>query len=94
MEVRAALLDLQTAADQVAVARSSVDLARQALTQAQDRFSAGVAENIEVVQAQNALTGATDTYISSVYAHNLAKVALARALGMTSQTVRQFLGGK
>lgn len=93
-EVRNALLDLKTAADQVEVARSSTDLARQTLTQAQDRFAAGVADNIEVVQAQNAVATASETYISSVYAHNLAKVALARALGTADQSVREFLGGK
>jgi len=93
-QVRVALLDLQTAADQVAVAQSSVDLARQALTQAQDRFAAGVGDNIEVVQAQTSVASASETYISSVFAHNLAKVALARALGIADQGVQQFLGGK
>lgn len=93
-QVRDALLDLQTAADQVAVASSSVDLARQTLTQAQDRFAAGVADNIEVVQAQNAVANASETYISSVYAHNLAKVALARSLGAADQGIREYLGGK
>ena len=93
-DVRNALLDLQTAADQVEVARSSVDLARQTLTQAQDRFAAGVADNLEVVQAQNAVANASETYISSVYAHNIAKVELARALGVADQGIREFLGGK
>jgi outer membrane protein TolC len=93
-QIRSALLDMQTAADQVAVAGSSLDLARQTLTQAQDRFSAGVADNIEVVQAQNSVASASQTYIDSVYAHNVAKVALARAMGMTGDRVRQFLGGK
>jgi outer membrane protein TolC len=93
-QIRSALLDLQTAADQVAVAGSSLDLARQTLIQAQDRFSAGVTDNIEVVQAQNSVASASQTYINSVYAHNLAKVELARAMGMTDERVRQFLGGK
>jgi len=93
-DVRAALLDLQSAADQVAVARSSVDLAHQALTQAQDRFTAGVADNIEVIEAQNAVANAATTYISSVYAHNLAKVALARAVGAADRSIAEFLGGK
>ncbi len=93
-QIRDALLDLQTAADQVEVARSSVDLAHQTLTQSQDRFSAGVADNIEVVQAQNAVANAAETYISSVNAHNMAKVALARALGIADQGVREYLGGK
>ncbi len=93
-QVRVALLDLKTAADQVAVAQSSVELARQTLTQAQDRFAAGVGDNIEVVQAQNSVASASETYISSVFAHNLAKVELARALGMADQGITQFLGGK
>jgi outer membrane protein TolC len=93
-DVRTALLDVETAADQLQTAGSSVDLARQALTQAQDRFSAGVADNIEVVQAQNAVAVATTTYIDNLYAHNVAKVSLARAMGMAEQGVKQYLGGK
>ena len=54
-DVRDALFDLQSATDQVTVARSNVDLASQTLDQARDRFSAGVTDNIEVVQAQDAL---------------------------------------
>jgi len=93
-QVRSSFLDLQTAADQIEVARSSLELARQTLTQAQDRFSAGVADNIEVVQAQNSVALASETYIDSVYAHNLAKVSLARSLGMADQHVQEFLGGR
>ena len=80
-EVRTALLDLNAAAEQVAVAQSSVELAEQALTQSQDRFSAGVADNLEVVQAQESVAGAHESYIQSLYAHNLAKVELAYAIG-------------
>src|SRR5207253_7359599 len=65
-EVRTAMLDLNTAADQVAVARSSVDLAEQALTQAQDRFAAGVTDNHEVVQAQAARARPLSTYTFSI----------------------------
>jgi outer membrane protein TolC len=93
-EVRTALLDLKTAADQVAVARDSLDLATQALDQARDRFSAGVTGNIEVVQAQEALANATQNLISSQYAHNLGKVALARAVGMTESNLKQFMGNR
>src|SRR5208337_4118480 len=60
-DVRNALLDLQSAAEQVEVARSSVDLANQTLAQARDRFSAGVADNIEVVQAQQSVAGANES---------------------------------
>jgi outer membrane protein TolC len=93
-DVRTALLDLNAAADQVEVARSSVDLAEQTLTQAQDRFAAGVSDNLEVVQAQESVASAHESYISSLYAHNLAKVELARALGNAEQGVKQYLKGK
>jgi outer membrane protein TolC len=94
VEVRSALLDLQSAADQVAVSESNLDLASQALTQARDRFAAGVTDNIEVVQAQDALANAQETVISSRYAHNLAKVSLARAVGMTETNLKQYMGSK
>jgi outer membrane protein TolC len=93
-DVRTALLDLNAAFDQVQVARSSVDLAEQTLTQAQDRFSAGVTDNLEVVQAQEAVATAHENYISGLYAHNLAKVELARALGNAENGVKQYLKGK
>lgn len=93
-QVRTALLDLKTAADQVAVARSSVDLAGQTLSQAEDRFAAGVTDNIEVVEAQEAVASANESYISSVYAHNIAKATLARAEGIAEQAVSQFLKGR
>ena len=90
-DIRNALLDLNAAEDQVEVARSSVDLAEQTLTQAQDRFSAGVADNLEVVQAQESVATAHENYISSLYAHNLAKVELARSLGDAEHGVKQYL---
>ncbi len=92
-EVRAALLDLNSAAEQVEVAKSSVDLAEQALTQSQDRFTAGVADNLEVVQAQEAVAAAHESYIQSLYAHNLSKVELAYAIGDAEQGVRRYLKG-
>ena len=85
---------MSTAADQVALARSNLDLANQTLDQARDRFSAGVADNIEVVQAQEALAGANEDAINSLYAHNLAKVALARAVGGAEVSLKQYVGGK
>ena len=93
-EVRTAILDLNSAADQVAVARSSIDLAQQTLTQAQDRFAAGVTDNLEVVQAQEVLANANDSYIASLYAHNLAKVEFAKAIGFAEEGVKQYLKGK
>jgi len=92
-DVRAALLDLNASAQQVEVARSSVDLAEQAFTQSQDRFSAGVADNLEVVQAQEAVASAHESYIQSLYAHNLAKVELAYAIGAAEEGIKRFLKG-
>lgn len=92
-EVRTALLDLNAAAEQVEVARSSVDLAEQALAQSRDRFTAGVADNLEVVQAQEAVASAHESYIQSLYAHNLSKVELAHAIGDAEQGVKQYLKG-
>jgi outer membrane protein TolC len=93
-DIRNALLDLKSSSDRVEVAQSSVNLAEQALTQSQDRFSAGVTDNLEVVQAQEALATAHETLISSLYFHNLAKVSFARALGRAEEGVREYLKGK
>ncbi len=93
-EVRTALLDLEAADQQVQVARSSVDLAEQTLMQARDRFAAGVTDNLEVVQAQQTVAGAHESYISSLYAHNLAKLDLVRAMGYAEQGVMQYLKSK
>jgi outer membrane protein TolC len=93
-DIRNALLDLKSSNDQVEVAQSSVNLAEQALTQSQDRFSAGVTDNLEVVQAQEALASAHENLISSMYFNNLAKVSFARALGRAEDGVREYLKGK
>jgi outer membrane protein TolC len=93
-EVQAALLDLQAAADGVRVAASTVELARDQLVQAQDRFSAGVANNLEVIQAQESLAVATDSYITSVFAHNVVKGRIAQILGIAEASFIQFLRGK
>jgi outer membrane protein TolC len=93
LDVRSAFLDLTSAAEQVEVARSSVGLATQSLQQARDRFAAGVTNNIEVIQAQEALALTNENYIASLLAHNLAKLALARALGIAETAVKEFLGG-
>jgi outer membrane protein TolC len=90
-QVRAAFLDIQSAADQVAVAKSNLELANQTLEQARDRFTAGVTDNIEVVQAQQSVASANDNLIFALYAHNIAKVALARALGAAEQGIQKFM---
>jgi outer membrane protein TolC len=90
-QVRSAFLDIRTAADQVAVAQDNLSLANQALTQSQDRFTAGVTDNIEVVQAQESVASATDNLIAALYAHNLAKVGLARDLGGAEQGLQKLM---
>jgi outer membrane protein TolC len=89
-DVRNALLDLQSASDQVQVAKSNVDLAQQTITQARDRFAAGLTDNIEVVQAQETLATANSSYISSLFAYNVARVDLARATGTAEKGVLEF----
>ncbi|PYU27750.1 MAG: TolC family protein [Acidobacteria bacterium] len=89
-DVRDGILDLQAAADQVSVAMSNVDLAERTLTQARDRFASGATDNIEVVQAQEAVASANESYIASLYAYNLARVELARASGSAERGFRQY----
>jgi outer membrane protein TolC len=93
-QVQTAFLDLHSAESQVSVAQSTVDLAHQQMDQAQDRFKAGVVTNIEVVQAQAALATANENYITSLFAYNLAKAELARAVGGAEQVIGQFLLGE
>ena len=92
-EVRTAFLDLQASREQLEVATSARQLAAQQLTQARDRFAAGVASNIEVVQAQESVALANEEYISALYLYNVGKAVLARGLGVAENAVRQYLGG-
>jgi outer membrane protein TolC len=92
-EVRTAFLDLQATTEQLQVATRAKDLAAQQLVQSRDRFAAGVASNIEVIQAQEAVAVANEQYISALYGYDLAKGALIRGVGTAEQTLRQYLGG-
>jgi outer membrane protein TolC len=92
-EVRSALLDLRAAELQVQAAQTNVQLATETLTQARDRFAAGVAGNLEVTQAQESVAASSETYIAALYSHNLAKAALARALGIAESAVTAYVGG-
>ena len=93
-ELRAANLDIQAASQQVKVAQAGRDLAQQQLMQAQDRFAAGVANGLEVTQAQEAVATAEENYISSIYALNISEAAIGRAVGNAEQTVKQYFGAK
>lgn len=90
-DIENAILDLKAAAQQVEVAKTGLDYAQQTLEQSQDRFAAGVTNNVEVIQAQQQLASANDSYIASLYGHNIAKVLLARAIGNAEQAVKQYL---
>ena len=92
-DVEAALLDLQAADASVRVADSARTLARQQLTQAEDRFRAGVTNTIELADAQQADAIATERYIESVYAHTVAKATLARAMGRIEEEFLKLAGG-
>lgn len=93
-DVRAALFNLQSSAEQVNVARSNIDLAEQTLVQSHDRFSAGVTDTVEVVQSQEAVASAHEQYISSLYSYNYAKISLVRAMGIAEQGVKDYFRGK
>jgi len=92
-DVRDALLDIASAQKLVEVARSSVELANEALSEAQQRYANGVSDNLAVSQAQQSVAQANDQYVSSLYRHNVAKLSLARALG-AGENYKSYLGGK
>ena len=93
-DVRDSLLDIEAAARLVEATRSNVERATEALSEAQQRFSAGVADNLPVSQAQSQTEQANNQYISALYQHNVAKLALARALGVAQTNYKDFVGGK
>jgi outer membrane protein TolC len=93
-DVRTALLNLQSSAERVQVARSNIELAEQTLVQSADRFSAGVTDSVEVVQSQEAVASAHEQYISSLYNYNLSKISLVRALGTAEHGFKEYFQGK
>ncbi len=90
-DVRTAFLDLNAAAELVRVAQSRRALAQDELQQARDRFASGVADTVEVVQAQEVVSSAEQDYIASLNAHNLAKAGVARAAGQAEKITRDLL---
>jgi len=90
-EVRLAYADITAAAAQIAAADANVGVSRDNLVLTRQRFDAGIADNLAVVQSQEALAGAEYDYINSVFAHNLAKLALARTVGRASEDIGRYL---
>src|SRR6202453_2875533 len=93
-DVRSAFLNLNAAREQVDVAQRNVGLANDDVARSKERFAAGVTDSVEVVQSEQSLASANDQYITSLYSHNLAKLALARALGVARTNFSHYLGGR
>jgi len=81
LDVKTALINLNSARNEVQVANLGVQLSKEEVDQARDRFKAGVANNIEVIQAQDALSRANDNQIAALYRFNQARADLARSIG-------------
>jgi len=93
-DVRNAALDLAAASQQVRVAQSNRLLAAETLTQARDRFRAGVTDTVELVQAQESVATAEQDYISALYAYNLARVSVGRAVAQTEASITALVQGR
>lgn len=93
-DVRNSILDIQAAEKLVEVAKSNADLAKEELSEAQQRYKAGVSDNLAVSQAQQAVAQADEQYVASLYRHNVAKLSLARALGVAQGHYKDYVGGK
>jgi outer membrane protein len=81
LNVKTALINLDSARNEVKVANLGVQLSTEEVDQARDRFKAGVANNIEVIQAQDSLSRANDNQIAALYRFNQARADYARAVG-------------
>jgi len=91
-DLRASLLNLDSANEQVAVAKDGQELAQRELELAQDRFQSGTANNVEVITAQDELARAEENYILALSSHVDAKFALARSMGDTEKNILEFMG--
>ena len=90
-DVRNAFLDLEAAASQVELSRNNQKLAGDTLDLTRQKYDAGVSAPVEVVQAQENVASSDLDYITALFAHNLAKLSLARALGHTAETLPDYL---
>lgn len=90
-DVRSAYLDVEAAANQVEVAQQNLDVNHETLGQTQIKFDSGVSTNVDVVQSEQSVSGAQLDYIDAVFAHNIAKLSLARAMGDAMAKISQFL---
>jgi outer membrane protein TolC len=93
-DVRVAWLDLSASDSSVKVAQRNKSLAEQALVQSKDRYTNGVTNYLEVVQAQEAVTVASENYIQSLFSYDVAMISFARAIGGAETKLQELLGGK
>jgi outer membrane protein TolC len=93
LDVRQAYVDLQVATEQIAVARENRRVAAETLRESLDRFAAGVADSVEVVQSQETVASAERDYVSSLFSLNLSRISLARATGQAEQFIPNMLKG-
>jgi outer membrane protein TolC len=90
-DVRNAFLDLEAATSQVDVSQKNVEVSQETLTLTRQKLDEGISDNVAVVQSQDALASARLDQINSIFAHNMAKLALARAVGGTAESWPRFL---
>ncbi|HUV96255.1 MAG TPA: TolC family protein, partial [Acidobacteriaceae bacterium] len=92
-EIRDNMLDVAAAQQLVDVARSNVNLSHATVSDATDRFRNGVDDDLPVVEAQSSLATAEAQLVNSLYEYNVAKIALARSLGVVDREYREYLSG-
>lgn len=92
-EVRTALIELETAIGEVRLAENNRGFANETLRESRDRFNAGVATTVEVVQAQEQVASAESDYISGLFAFDLARISLSRAMGQAETDLPSLLSG-
>jgi outer membrane protein TolC len=92
-DVRVAWLDMTASDSSVKVAERNKTLAERALLQSLDRYTNGVTNYLEVVQAQEAVVAASENHIESLYSFTVAKISLARAMGGSETRLHELLRG-
>jgi outer membrane protein TolC len=93
LDVRQSYVDLQVAKEQIEIAAQNRKIAAETLTESLDRFAAGVTNSVEVVQSQETVASAERDYVSSLFTLNLARIRLARAIGLAEQFIPNMLKG-
>jgi outer membrane protein TolC len=88
LDVRLALDSLTSAAEEVQVAKDGLELSDSELTQARRRYEGGVANSLEVTDAQTRLERARDNQTDALYNYNLARIDLAQAMGKVRSMVQ------